>query len=66
MKRKPQLLDLRLPDLVRDEVSKWSFQVQPLIFAALFCFCHRLTTGKTFEETFNTKQKPEDWTGYSI
>lgn len=66
MKKQPQPIDFSLEALARDEVRKWHWEVRPLIVAALFCFCHRLTTGKTFEECFSTKSKPTDWTDYSI
>ncbi len=64
--KKPQPIDFSLAALARDEVSKWHWEVRPLILAAIFCFCHLLTTGKTFEESFSTKQKPENWTDYNI
>ena len=43
--------------IAKDEAWRWTRkQTLPegLVIAILFCFVHRLTTGKTFEETFCT------------
>jgi hypothetical protein len=46
-----------IAEIMKDEVWRWTRkQTLPegLVIAILFCFVHRLTTGKTFEETFCT------------
>ncbi len=47
-----------LGPIVRDEVRLWTRKgtlEEGVVLAILWCFVHRLTTGKTFEETFRGK-----------
>lgn len=39
--------------IARDEIERWNqLGNRPLVTAIIFCICHRLITGETFEETF--------------
>jgi len=51
-------------EIARDEVQRWEGEFQPFARAILFCFIHRVTTGRTFEESFNSSRQPPD--DYSI
>jgi hypothetical protein len=56
-----------LAAIARDEVWRWTRKgtmPEGIVLAILFCFCHRLTTGKTFEETFCASEQIE--TDYQI
>jgi hypothetical protein len=45
--------------IARDEVNRWKPGFRGVALAVLFCFIHRVTTGKTFEESFNSNHKAE-------
>jgi hypothetical protein len=58
-RRKPEAYSQPIFAIAREEINKWKPGFQGIALAVLFCFIHRITTGKTFEETFNTKHQPE-------
>lgn len=44
--------------IARDEIKRWSGMTPGVPMAILFAFCHRLTTGKTIEQSFFGGDKP--------
>ncbi len=57
--RKPQAYSTPLVAIAREEINKWNGAGRGFALAVLFCFIHRVTTGKTFEESFNTSKTTE-------
>ncbi len=61
-RKKPQAYSSPLYAIAKEEVDRWKPGFKGTALAVLFCFIHRLTTGKTFEESFNTNHAKEpDW-----
>lgn len=57
-----------LQKVAKLEMAAWRRlpdHLKPLLFAILFAFIHRVTTGETVEETF-FKEKTEPVTEYEI
>lgn len=63
--RKPRLRPEPIYAIARDEIARWHNLPRGLVMAILFAFIHRLTTGKTFEESF-CQPAPEPVTDYQI
>lgn len=63
-KRRPVRLVMPIAEIARDEADRWTRSgklSRGLVMAILFAFAHRLTTGKTFEESFFTSSEAIDF-----
>lgn len=45
--------------IARDEIKRWHGLTPGIPMAILFAFCHRLTTGKTIEQSFFGGDQPD-------
>lgn len=64
MKRLPLFLAMPISEIARDEADRWTRSGRlnrGLVMAILFAFAHRLTTGKTFEESFCSQSDAVDF-----
>jgi hypothetical protein len=69
MRRKPappSPPEFSLYQLARDEIGRWRPEMRGFALAVLFCFIHRLTTGKSYEESFGSQSNSRNWSGWEI